>query len=76
MATTIIRIEGDKRYTQMLKAIAAQRGCTVAQLVRDAVDSTHGDSLRQQAVLFSAMTVRYVTQSCDDDSATQAEVRE
>jgi predicted DNA-binding ribbon-helix-helix protein len=52
--STNVSIRGGKPLVLALKAVAAARGITVAELVRDAVDKQYGDELRPHLKNFSA----------------------
>ena len=44
--TTAIYIRGDRTFLRRMKALAARRGETVSDMVRNAVEKVHGDELR------------------------------
>jgi hypothetical protein len=48
-----VSISADRAYIKALKAVAAQKGITVAELVRIATDATFGDQLEPHLRFFA-----------------------
>ncbi|MCC6976451.1 MAG: hypothetical protein IT322_20780 [Anaerolineae bacterium] len=55
---TAVSFRGDAVYKKALKAVAAQKGITVADLVRQAVDKCFEDEIRPHLEFFAANTGR------------------
>lgn len=54
IGTISVSIAGDEAYRKALKALAAQRGITVGELVRASTDAKYGDQLETFIRFFSA----------------------
>lgn len=52
MRSTSVSCRGDRQYILLLKALAAKKGISLAQLTRDALDNTYGDELQSTADFF------------------------
>jgi hypothetical protein len=58
IGTTSVSIAGDEVYKKALKAVAAQNGMAVGELVRKATDATYGDQLEPH--------IRFFLAQCED----------
>lgn len=56
IGTTNVPIQADRPYVKAIKALAYQRGITMAELVRQALDRTYGDQLKSHLAFFYAQT--------------------
>lgn len=62
MTSTSISCSGDRQYVALLKAVAAKRGITLAELVRRGLDAQYGDELEQASEFFDANGVASMQQ--------------
>ncbi len=54
MSTLAVAFRGDRTYIKALKALAYQKGMTMGDLVRQAVDELCGDELKPHLAFFYA----------------------
>jgi len=55
--STSISCRGDRAYVLRLKALAAIKGISLADLTRQALDRTYGNEIEGQSAFFDAQSV-------------------
>lgn len=58
LGSTSLSVQGDRKYVNDLKALAARRGISLAELTRLAMDTVYGEELKALAIFFDN-TVAY-----------------
>ena len=53
LGSTSLSVRGDRKYVNDLKALAARRGITLAELTRQAMDKAYGDELKALEIFFA-----------------------
>lgn len=61
--TTSIYVRGDRTFLRRIKALAAKRGETISDLVRNSIESVHGDELRAMDASFFASDTAHTQHS-------------
>lgn len=51
---TILTCSGDDSYKDAIKLVAAQKGMTIAEMVRAAMDKEYGNDIKQAGVFFAS----------------------
>jgi hypothetical protein len=62
LKSTSVSVRGDREYVNTLRALAAKRGITLAELTRRALDTEYGDEVEAMSSFF-ANDVAYKQQS-------------
>lgn len=57
MTSTSVSVIGDREYINLLKALAATKGISLAKLTRDALDNAYGNELETFVAFFDASSV-------------------
>lgn len=50
----LTRVEGDEQFRRMMRVVAAEKGITVSQLVRSALETAHRQEFENARVFFNA----------------------
>lgn len=52
LGSTSLSVQGDRQYVNHLKALAARRGISLAELTRQALDKIYGEELLALEIFF------------------------
>ncbi len=58
IGTTNVSVKGDLNLRKALKAVAAARGITVGELVREAIDSQFGQDIEKHISFFTSIETK------------------